>query len=599
MKLTPSIYIALIGGLAVLPGCATSPSDTIAVETPPAEPMEIAPVSEPAPIAQQAVPVATETSVSGAPAAPAEVKGLKPELVYAVLLAELAAQRGKFVTAYQHYYFAAKTARDAKLALRATRIALFLKAQKQSLESARLWVSLEPDNDEAHQVVALLLLREGLPEQALEHFKRLLEHDQATRESRLLQIAAFLAKEEPSIPSLNLMKSLNSPESASGFHAVAVVAAAAGDRPATIDAARDALALDAKRPRVRLLLGASLVSVGKTKEGIEQMRQAADAAPDDVLVNLSYAQSLREVELLPEARQAYEAVLKQKPEQVEARIAVGDLSLVLRDLDAAQMHFEALKDHESYGDLANYQLGRVHLLRRDLPEADRWFARVGGKLALDARSQQASIRGKRGDVEGAQVDFQALWATAEKDDRVSLAISESSMLSDAGRNEQAIGRLDRALKIIPENEDLLYARAMMGVKAGNIDILERDLRAVLKLNPDNTDALNALGYTLADNNTRLDEAEKYILKAYELAPNSAAVLDSMGWLKYRLGDAKQALGYIKRAHRLYPDGEIAAHLGEILWFLGRQDEAGEIWQEALRHDPDSKALLETIRRFKN
>jgi tetratricopeptide (TPR) repeat protein len=157
--------------------------------------------------------------------------------------------------------------------------------------------------------------------------------------------------------------------------------------------------------------------------------------------------------------------------------------------------------------------------------------------------------------------------------------------------------LDRALQKTPDSTDLLYDHAMMAEKLDRMDVLEANLRKVIQIKPDYAHAYNALGYTFADRNTRLPEAYDLIDRALKLAPDDPFIIDSMGWVLYRLGKNEESLGYLKRAFDLRPDPEIAAHLGEVLWSAGQHDEARKVWNMALKGDPDNTVLVTTVKKF--
>ncbi|HIE55973.1 MAG TPA: tetratricopeptide repeat protein, partial [Chromatiaceae bacterium] len=176
-------------------------------------------------------------------------------------------------------------------------------------------------------------------------------------------------------------------------------------------------------------------------------------------------------------------------------------------------------------------------------------------------------------------------------------ITEAQIYKELGKPEQALRLYGDAIIANPKNPDLLYAGGLLAADMGDIEQAEKDFKAVLKLSPDDADALNALGYTLADQTDRLEEAFGYIQRAYEQMPDSAAILDSMGWLLYRMGKLKEALGYLEKAAAKLQDGEIAAHLGEVLWMLGRKEQAREVWEKAREHAPDNPKLKQTIQRF--
>jgi Flp pilus assembly protein TadD len=163
----------------------------------------------------------------------------------------------------------------------------------------------------------------------------------------------------------------------------------------------------------------------------------------------------------------------------------------------------------------------------------------------------------------------------------------------------AFDLLTAALKEMPGQSELLYSRALIAERLGRVDILESDLRAVLATNPNDPNALNALGFTLVDHGTRLDEAQELLERAMKLKPNDPAVLDSWGWLQYRRHNLEEAAIYLQRAYRLMDDPEIGAHLGEVLWEKGQRDEARKIWRAALKRDPDHQQLRRIREKYRD
>ncbi|MFN3298234.1 tetratricopeptide repeat protein, partial [Caldimonas sp.] len=172
------------------------------------------------------------------------------------------------------------------------------------------------------------------------------------------------------------------------------------------------------------------------------------------------------------------------------------------------------------------------------------------------------------------------------------------LLRDQRQWPRAYQVLGQASERFPDDVDLLYEQAMMAEKTDRLDAMERLLRRVIELKPDHYHAYNALGYTLADRNLRLDEARALIEKALSLAPDEPFIVDSLGWVKYRMGQREEALQHLQRAYQARPDTEIAAHLGEVLWVLGRREEARSIWREGQARDASNEVLRETLRRFK-
>jgi tetratricopeptide (TPR) repeat protein len=244
-----------------------------------------------------------------------------------------------------------------------------------------------------------------------------------------------------------------------------------------------------------------------------------------------------------------------------------------------------------------YVLGQIAEERKDWERAIDWYKAIQrGEHALPARMRTAQAMSKQGRLDEARAYLHAVSAAGEGE-RVQLIIAESQLLRDANQHQEAFELLGQALAKAPEQPDLLYDHALTAEKLDRFDLLEANLTKLIQLKPDHAHAYNALGYSLADRNMRLPEARKLIEKALELAPEDFFIIDSMGWVLYRMGDLKGAAEHLRRAWEGRPDGEIGAHLGEVLWMLGQRDEARRIWQEALKASPENETLRKTIKRL--
>lgn len=215
---------------------------------------------------------------------------------------------------------------------------------------------------------------------------------------------------------------------------------------------------------------------------------------------------------------------------------------------------------------------------------------------MGAQIRYAVLLGQQAGVEQAQHFLHAL-SQKSPQESIRLRRAEAEILIEAERLEQAMAVYNEALAAHPGDTELLYARAMLAEKIDRLDILEGDLRAILMQDPDNADALNALGYTLADRTDRHQEALELITRALSLKPHDYYILDSMGWVLYRMGRYEEAIKHLRRALAVNEDPEVAAHLGEVLWMMGNKKAARSVWQKALQSTPEDQGLLEVMRRF--
>ena len=306
---------------------------------------------------------------------------------------------------------------------------------------------------------------------------------------------------------------------------------------------------------------------------------------------------LVEQDRMDDAKAEFSSLVQQYPEDDELRYSLALVCLEAKAWDEAKGYLEDLIARESHVDSAHLNLGRIAEERNDPQGALIEYAQVGpGNDYLPAQLRQADILMNNGKTAEAQSRLAAAARRA--------AGLRDSVVSDRSRNPvrqqtagQGLDRIAQALQQYPDDLNLLYTRAMQAEKRNDLAQMEKDLRLIIKRDPDNAMALNALGYTLSDRTTRYAEAKALIEQAHQINPEDPAVLDSLGWVNYRLGNLDEAEGYLRQALERFPDHEVAAHLGEVLWANGKQREARQIWGKFLKEQPDSPILRSTIKRL--
>jgi len=529
---------------------------------------------------------------------------LKPssraDLMYQVLAAELAGKRDQLDVALNHYQRAAITSSDPRVAERAAVLALIMKENAAALALAQRWQALDPANEQAQQTLALALLRNDRLEEAAQYLETV---RRAARKKDQQQgyatIAALLSQADDKQLALRVMGQFRdrNPRSAFAQYYYAMLAAAAGEREQALASLERALARDRKLVPAHLLRTRLLLENGDREAALAGLAKAVAAIPRDRNLRMSYARLLIDAGQLVKARREFATLLNQNPKDTDSLYALGLLAAETRQFDLAETYFLDLIKRDARLADAYFELGRVEEQRGDYAKAREWYERVKDEdRYLSAQMRMGVVLAKSGDIVAAGQHFEALRRDNPQND-ITLYLAEAEALREAGRYQEAFDGLDRALAAHPDDKDLLYARALAAEKLDRLDVLERDLRAILAVDPKNGQALNALGYTLADRTDRYQEALGYIEQALEQMPNDAAVLDSMGWVHYRLGNRDQALEYLRQAYRINPDAEIAAHLSEVLWIGGQHEEARKIWREALTRDPDSIHLQKLRERF--
>ncbi len=552
------------------------------------------PTRDSAPTALEAQPAAEQK---------ANVRGrtdraLLADVVYSVLAGDIASQRGEYQEAYKQYLYAARLGRDARLAELSTKAALVAHDQAAAQKAVDFWMEMSPDHLGAIQIAALLAAQQGEMDKAVAHMRQLVRINYEQGEDGYLVVAKFLAKINDTEMRLKLMRALVAGQDDNPQALFALALVETGSRRFADAEILTRLALT-YRPdwnQARVLLVRVLAAQEKHAEARKALERFLRDTPDDVQLRAVYARLLVEQEDLDEARVQFLRLLKSRPKDPDTLFALGVIALQKGRHREAEGYLRTLYETGKHRSEAAYYLGQILEESGDPDAALGWYAKVEGENLFEARVRTAHLYAKRGEMKRARELIQRLRTHVGKD-ASQLPLIESEILREAKQYHAAVEVLDKALIEFPDDHDLLYARALTAVHIDRIDILERDLKAILKEDPKHADALNALGYTLADHTDRTQEALGYIQQALELKPDSAAIMDSMGWVHYRLGDNQTALNYLWRAMRLMPDAEIAAHLGEVLWQEGEHSRAREIWEGALRKEPDSEYLLRVLERY--
>jgi Flp pilus assembly protein TadD len=529
---------------------------------------------------------------------------LSEDLLYKLLASEIAFQRGDWQTAYVTMMSTARQTQDPRLARRAAEIALAAKQAGDAFTAVGLWHALAPHSEEATQYyLSLAILSDQLDQAKPILQKRLADARQQTRGLLALQMQRLLSRAKDKATAFDLLQELLQPYAGmQEVHlALAQGAHAAGDAGRAQREAR--IALD-KKPDSELAALTLAQVIPDKKDATAALATFLQRYPKSHEVRIAYARMLVEQKQLKEARQQFARLLKDDPQDPMSLYALGVLSAQTEDLQAAEGYLTAyLKvlaanpDEERDPTQALLLLAQIAEERNDSDAQLKWLAQVGpGDAYLGARIKSAQVIAKRGDLAGARRLLHELNGEDEQD-KVRLISAEGQLLRDANRPQESMAVLEAGLKRYPDNTDLLYDYAMAAEKLDRLDVMEKALRRVIKLAPDNQHAYNALGYSLAERNMRLDEAHALIEKALQLAPEDPFIIDSMGWVQFRMGKLKEAETLLRRAYELRPDVEIAVHLGEVLWVKGQKQDAEKFWRAAQTKDPHNGTLKSTLARL--
>lgn len=519
---------------------------------------------------------------------------------YALMVAEIALNQGDTQLAIKHYLELARSQDNPDIAERAVRVAVYGQNLEAAVEAAQRWIELDPDRVEARQVIAAIYVRQDKVHEAYTYINDLISSSGLDDSQLFPPLLGILAREKNANTVLAVSQRIafEYPERAYAQYMHGMLAAQNGRSEEALRFLDRSLSITeiegAHSARAKVLL-----RLGRPGEAVVSLQRAVEANPDDQNLRLTYARLLVDVKEYEKARVQFEKLHQASPDDAELLYTLGLLSLESQRLDDAEKYMMMLVRMNQREGEAQYYLGRINENRKQYEEAIEWYRQVHvGEYKFDARLRIADALGTLGRTDEAIAEIDTMLKGSQSDGSlVRIYITKGELLRGARRYEQAMDVFNTALEIVPGNSDLLYARALVAERLGRIDLLEADIRTILKTEPDNAHALNALGFTLADQTTRYEEAYGYIKRAIEIMPDDAAIIDSWGWVHYRLGDYDKAISLLRKALSRFDDAEIAAHLGEVLWVSGNQEEAREVWQKALKKSPDDPKLLEVMQRF--
>ncbi len=519
-------------------------------------------------------------------------------VLFKLLLAEIALQRGQNNVAVQSFLELSKETKDPRIAQRATEVALNMRFFGVALETAGIWLAADPESPQARQILAALLVNQSRLADAEPHLQKWLASDAQNVGNSFMQLNAILARHQDKAAVLQLTQNLAKPYAnvPEAHYSVAQAAMNAGQSQLALSEIREALKLRSDWELAALFQGQILQSESNA-QALAYYQSYLKGNPRAMDVRLSLARLLVTDKKYAEARNEFQALLKEFPDNADVTMAVALLSLQLNDFDAAEVQLKhALETNYKDPDAIRYYLGQVSEERKQFDEALRWYSSVsGGDQYVPSRARYAGILAKQGKMDEARKYLQEAGRSGAE--RVQFTQAEAQLLRDANDFRGAFDLLAQALVKNPNSPELLYDQAMAAEKVDRIDVVESNLRKVIQLKPDYAHAYNALGYSLADRNVRLDEAYTLIEQALKLAPEDPFIMDSMGWVLFRMNQNEAAITFLRRALEIRPDAEIAAHLGEVLWAVGRHDEAKKVWASALKDHPANDILTATVKKF--
>ncbi|MEE4278474.1 MAG: tetratricopeptide repeat protein [Halieaceae bacterium] len=517
--------------------------------------------------------------------------------VYPLLVAEFALRRRDFDTALKTYLEQAEILRDPAVSAHATHLAQFLQREREAFRAVRLWVELEPDNVEANDTLGMLLARQGRTREALPHFALVARAGEAARFPMLLSgFKAMPAAEQTALDyAVQVLLNDDLGDNLSLLLTHALMAEEAGNPGKVRERLEPVFAIDPYQQQA-LVLDAKLRVADDDPEPFQRIEKALEVDGSRHQLRLQYARLLAASDM-PAAREQFEILSEASPHDANLLFSLALLNHELEDNTAARAYLDQVIQLGQRRDEAYLFLGQIEASEGNREEAIQMYQQVGdGEDLLRATLNIAKLQLAADRDEELRLYMNRLRESYPQR-REQLFALEANIYSEAERDEQGIEVLERAIDEYPESDNLRYARSVLFERRGDIAAAEEDLRAILARDPKNSTALNALGYTLANRTDRYEEALALIEAALRLSPDEPAILDSMGWVLYHLGEYERALAYLTRAYTQFPDPEVAAHLGEVLWVSGDTTAAMKVWRGALMREPEHVVLNETLDRL--
>lgn len=571
IPLTPGLRaLTLSTVIALLAACATTPPD-------------------PAPAAKAEITPASEVEPRDIP--------FPDDSFYALLVAEFAIRRQQYELALNNYMEQAHTTGDLDVIATAARLAQFINHDETALDASELWLEREPDASEPHFIKASALAKLRRPVEALDHMVRVIGSEHDTNFAALSASALSLSEPEQRRYENRLNELLAKyPDDLSLKTGLALLLQYRNQEERSLELIREVLAAKPSSIHALLIETRVLQQLDRNDEALKRLKFAVDQYPNHRRLRLNLAQLLARSDIY-QAKAQYTVLNNQFPDDSSVVLALALVNQEIGDLDEARRLLLKLRTDPLSKDGANYFLGRIAEQEQHWDDAVSRYREVGpGAQLLPALTRLVQIQSKQQGLEQAQAELRG---TRERFPAlaVQLFLVESDLLFDRRHYDEGHRLLSEALKLNPQNTNLLYARSLFNERRKNVALMEQDLRAILSNDPDNATALNALGYSLAILTDRLEEARSLVSKALQLRPDDPAIQDSYGWIAFRQGNLPLAETYLQRAYEQSKDHEIAAHLGEVLWHMSRRQQALGIWEEGLAQTPDSPIILETLQRL--
>jgi tetratricopeptide (TPR) repeat protein len=586
----------IVAAPLLLSACATTPSPDSHSELEQSQEMNIE--QQTSPNKGKAVEEVVKAEV--APQLDVPQIPLNAELMYYILTAEVAGQRGQMGVAVDLYAKAADLVDSTTLAGRSAQVATYTRDKSRIDRALKRWLEIEPDNADVYIMKAPIALLNKDAEDALKSINQAIALSPENSAEYLTTMADSLRElAEPKL-GLTFMRSIDAYKSGDteASFAVARLALLYKQYSIALEEIEKVLKEQPKRTKAIVIKAEALQRLGRGEESLALLKKATKSQSADEDLKSTYAKTLGENGKTEQAKTLFEELHANHPDNDDYIFALGLIALEKEQFVDAKKYFNLLIKKGDPGKQAAYFMGLAEEMAGNIETALVWYLSVPSSSGRfdSAQTNYISLLGERGEFDKARNHLKLL-RKEQPQREIDFYLYEAAFLREHDMNQEAYDLYNVVLQKYPENVDVLYARAMVAESLNMLSVLEEDLKFILQKNPDNADALNALGYTLTDRTNRHEEALVLIKKAVELVPNNAYFLDSLGWVYYRLGDLEKAEKYLRDAIAIQDDAEFLAHLGEVLWNQDRHAEAKKVWADAKKVAADNKILIETMSRY--
>lgn len=540
-----------------------------------------------------------ETTKSDLP--PIEVKtAIDPDVMYLLLAAELATQRQQYGLAYEAYMELTKRVKDPKFAEQAAKMALQIKDSRKTTDAVSAWMNQEPKNVTARKVAALNALRGKDKKAAVKELNALLTVEPENFENALLELSSILQKEGKEKSVYDALETLSTKTTSNKPVIYFVQSLLAMQMKNNVQAEKkidQTLELQPEWEHPLLVQAQLAILANDLVRAKTLLNSAILKHPNNPAFKKLLAQTLIKTTEYEAAAEQYQSLVTQNPKDGENYIALALINLQLnRDVNAETI-LKTLAEQADWNSQASFYLGKIEEKRGNTDAAVALFDKVNdATFSLEAGISTINLLAKVRKFDDVEKRLDVLLQKFPQQ-KLRILLMQASLYNQQNQADKAFNLLSSALVDFPNEKDLLYTRALIAEHLGKLDVLESDLKKVLAKDPNNAESLNALGYTLLSDSKRYHEAEKYLQKAIKLQPNEPAIMDSFGWLQFKLGNHAQAVKYLQAAYEKLNSGEIAAHLCEVLWAMNKKEDAQKLFDEAIKNAPDDADLLNFKKQF--